>query len=210
MDLYDDTSPDRVRFQLPVCIATRYGAMPSGMVGAAKTPANRVQIAINVYTKSFDYEVTSPSHAAFVMSQGFANRTSLPFHGEVGTLTSSTFMDRDFVLIVRSADVSASRCLTERSPSGSVAMQLTVIPSLTLPTIPAQEYIFLVDRSGSMMTRLRTAKTALVMLLRALPVTGTIFNIFSFGDWTTSLWPESKPYNSETLDEAVRPGFPPW
>ena len=69
---------------------------------------------------------------------------------------------------------------------------------------PVQEYIFLVDRNGSMGgARIETAKRALVMLLRALPHQGTSFNLFSFGTTCSPLWAESMPYNAETLETAV-------
>lgn len=49
-------------------------------------------------------------------------------------------------------------------------MQLTMVPNLGISPTAAQEYIFLIDRSGSMNgNKIETAKNAFVMLLRAQP-----------------------------------------
>lgn len=83
-------------------------------------------------------------------------------------------------------------------------MQLTMVPKFKLPPVASQEYIFLVDRSGSMEgDRIRTARRCLTLLLRSLPARGTLFNIFSFGNICDSLWGRSMEYNEQTLAEAV-------
>ena len=83
-------------------------------------------------------------------------------------------------------------------------MQLSIVPKFNIPSVPRQEYIFLVDRSGSMGgQRIETAKRALVMLLRALPTQNTWFNIFSFGSHSDSLWPQSVQYGEQSMMEAV-------
>ncbi|KAG6380484.1 hypothetical protein JVT61DRAFT_8637 [Boletus reticuloceps] len=49
----------------------------------------------------------------------------------------------------------------------TIAMQLTLVPKFQAPKIPSQEYIFIIDRSGSMSnTPIETAKRTLIMLLR--------------------------------------------
>ncbi|KAK4699510.1 hypothetical protein P7C70_g6752, partial [Phenoliferia sp. Uapishka_3] len=82
-----------------------------------------------------------------------------------------------------------------------------MVPRFKLPDIPRQEFIFLVDRSGSMegtTSRIGLAKKALVVMLRSLPAVGTDFNIFSFGSSCSALWKSgSRPYNQVTLDKAT-------
>lgn len=119
---------------------------------------------------------------------------------------SESFLEQDFVLVIKADGLNEPRCFAEQHPSGTVAMQLTLVPQLDLPLISAQEYIFLVDRSGSMGGgRIETAKETLVMLLRALPTKGTTFNIWSFGSSCDSLFAESMPYSASTLAQAVSP-----
>ncbi|KAJ3731352.1 hypothetical protein DFJ43DRAFT_423399 [Lentinula guzmanii] len=53
----------------------------------------------------------------------------------------------------------------------TIAMALTFVPRFTLPDIKGEmEYVFVVDRSGSMRgERIRLVREALVVLLRGLP-----------------------------------------
>jgi hypothetical protein len=103
----------------------------------------------------------------------------------------------------------APRCVAELHPDPShdtVAMALTFVPRFKLPDLARQEFIFLVDRSGSMDgARIAAARKALVVLLRSLPHKDSLFQIMSFGSDAASLWPEgSKAYNQETLEQATR------
>jgi uncharacterized protein with von Willebrand factor type A (vWA) domain len=108
------------------------------------------------------------------------------------------------VLIIQADGLDAPRCFAERDSRGqTVAMQLTMVPKFKLPPIPEQEFIFVVDRSGSMGgERIDTAKRTLKVLLRMLPGVAR-FNIVSFGSHVDSLWLNSQSYTQDTLDQAV-------
>ena len=66
------------------------------------------------------------------------------------------------------------------------------------------EFVFIVDRSGSMSgSRIDAAKEALLLLLKSLPV-GCTFNVVSFGNDFSLLFSDgSQPYSKETLDQAL-------
>lgn len=66
-----------------------------------------------------------------------------------------------------------------------------------------QEYIFLIDRSGSMYNTIKLARQALVLFLYSLPA-GSKFNICSYGSKFEFMFSErSVAYNDDTLQQAV-------
>eukprot|EP00347_Sterkiella_histriomuscorum_P017977 403347255 len=65
------------------------------------------------------------------------------------------------------------------------------------------EYIFLIDRSGSMSgKRIKLAVQALQLFLHSLPM-GCKFNVVSFGSNYTKLFEESQEYDDESLERAI-------
>ncbi|XP_065133593.1 von Willebrand factor A domain-containing protein 5A-like [Paramisgurnus dabryanus] len=74
------------------------------------------------------------------------------------------------------------------------------------------EFIFLVDRSGSMdcmmhhwkgaQMLIESAKETLLLLLKSLPM-GCYFNIYGFGSHFESFFPQSVVYNQDTMDQAL-------
>lgn len=152
--------------------------------------------------------ITSPSHPHLITTFASSPLEQLPAYEFEPKCTTSyrspDFLSTDFILFITCPTLSQPLCVAERHPSGSVAFRLSVVPQLKLPPIARQEYIFMLDRSASMYgTRIETAKKTLVLLLHALPSSGTMFNIFSFGSWHSSLWSESREYTQDSLDEAV-------
>ncbi|THG93987.1 hypothetical protein EW026_g7389 [Hermanssonia centrifuga] len=193
LDLMDDDFSDQIRFQLPVSIGMRYGDLPAGMHGSTRIPSERISITTEVYMKGAIKSITSPSHSTLSVRSNDGARVN-SVQKRVAEYRSPSFLSQDFVLSIKAEDLDAPRCFAQRGRDGSVAMQLTVVPKFNLPALPAQEYIFVVDRSGSMQgERIETAKRTLVMLMRSLPSKGTSFNIFSFGNHCDSLWGETKP-----------------
>nr|XP_055047562.1 von Willebrand factor A domain-containing protein 5A-like [Misgurnus anguillicaudatus]XP_055047563.1 von Willebrand factor A domain-containing protein 5A-like [Misgurnus anguillicaudatus] len=75
------------------------------------------------------------------------------------------------------------------------------------------EFIFLVDRSGSMdcmmhhwkgpQMLIESAKETLLLLLKSLPM-GCYFNIYGFGSHFESFFPQSVVYNQDTMDQALK------
>lgn len=66
-----------------------------------------------------------------------------------------------------------------------------------------QDYIFLIDRSGSMGGQpIQLAVGALKLFLHSLPI-GSKFNVVSFGSEFEKMFPESVDYNETNLKAAV-------
>lgn len=127
--------------------------------------------------------------------------------------TSTTFLKKDFCLVIRTSIQSeASRCFAERrvADHDSVAMHLTFIPQFTSEAGEAEEYIFIIDRSGSMSGNpIRQATDTLAVLLKALPQGDTNFNVFCFGSTWHSIFSSnsSRLHTEETLQTAVSSTF---
>ncbi|CAC5412219.1 unnamed protein product [Mytilus coruscus] len=66
-----------------------------------------------------------------------------------------------------------------------------------------REFIFVIDRSGSMSNvRIKKAKETLLLLLKSLPV-GCLFNVVSFGSDFSTLFEQSEEYSEKTLKQAL-------
>uniref|UniRef100_A0AAQ6AIA4 von Willebrand factor A domain-containing protein 5A-like n=1 Tax=Amphiprion ocellaris TaxID=80972 RepID=A0AAQ6AIA4_AMPOC len=75
------------------------------------------------------------------------------------------------------------------------------------------EFVFLLDRSGSMdcstsnsreqETRISSARDTLLLLLKSLPM-GCYFNIYSFGSSYEHIFPQSVEYSEKSMEEALK------
>ena len=210
MDLLDDGRSDHIRLQLPMAIAERHGEIPQAMVDASTTnERTRVQIAVDVQTSDTIQDIRSPTHPISLMR--YKTRSGRKSERRMSATWSSTeFLDQDFVLTVHALGLDEPRCFAEVDPQrgDTIAMQLSFVPKFKMPRIPSQEYIFVIDRSGSMSgSPIETAKRTLEMLLHLLPDSQTTFNIFSFGSKVDSMWGSSVSFNEATMQHAVISSF---
>lgn len=84
------------------------------------------------------------------------------------------------------------------------AVALSMVPKIQADVDILSEIIFLMDCSGSMAGgRMRRAKSALALFLRALPASCR-FNIFAFGDRYEKMFEFPLQYNEQSLDRALR------
>ncbi|KAJ7041150.1 von Willebrand factor type A domain-containing protein [Mycena alexandri] len=223
-ELSEDEENDSVRFHLPVHVGVRYGQAPmalsprnpfassfssSAFTLSSGTPF--LTLSISVESTAPISKIGSPSHAVSTElgpDPSLPNFKELPFSNYARvSLSSDSPLDKDFVLTVKSAGLDAPRCIAELHPEhDTVGMALTFVPRFKLPDVARQEFIFIVDRSGSMEgPRLAAARKALIVLLRSLPRKDTLFQIISFGFDASPLWKNgSRAYNQETLEEATR------
>ena len=66
------------------------------------------------------------------------------------------------------------------------------------------DYIFLLDRSGSMSgSRIQKAKEALILFLKSLPA-DSYFNVISFGSGREKMFPTSQRYTTDNLTKAIK------
>ncbi len=210
-ELKHDAEANGIRFTLPTAIAPRYGTQPPGPRGPGGVSAQEeggIEITVDVKMPegSSIQGIQSPSHPIAVTLGKTSTSTTPPvsLHCASATLSStSTELDRDFVLVVQITEQNAPKALLERHTTipNHRALMMTLVPNFSLP--PSRpEIVFVVDRSGSMASNIPTLKSALQVFLKSLPV-GVKFNICSFGSEHSFLWPRSKAYSHESLQEAM-------
>ncbi|EPT01798.1 hypothetical protein FOMPIDRAFT_59317, partial [Fomitopsis schrenkii] len=202
IELADDELLKQIRFSLPTYVGERYGGSPTTIHNKDSSKKHaKFTLTADVQTTSAIEQVVSPSHTVKVVPQGSDTRCRVVLDSSAGAR-----LDKDFVLSIKASKIDAPRCVAEVNQSKhSVALSLTLVPRFGVQTIDSQEYLFLLDRSGSMDddNKMGYAKKALLIMLKSLPTKGTTFNIFSFGSEFSSLWSASQPYTEDSLSTAL-------
>lgn len=197
-----------IRFTLPTSIAPRYG--PSTALSSTVRQDNggiEITVDVNMPEGSFIKGIQSPSHPISVSlgTVSTAAQADPQMSKASATLSlGSAALEKDFVLIIQSNDVGIPKAILEIHPTipNHRAIMATLVPKFSLP--PSRpEIVFLADRSGSMAgTSMSMLMSAMKVFLKSMP-TGVKFNIGSFGSNYSFLWPQSKSYTSETLQESM-------
>jgi hypothetical protein len=213
VELLDDETTDQAKFILSSTIGARYGYAP-GDVGFRSSSGSLCTVNVDIEQVGPIKSISCPSSHPIVFELGRpknakSTSTTPDSHHASVRFTSQTFLSTDFVLSIKAANLDLPRAIAEPHPSPNhrtTAMALTLVPRFKVPDVKGgSEFIFLVDRSGSMGgLRMDAAKKALVVLLRGLPTRDTTFNVWSFGTSNSPLWKESKSYSASSLEEATR------
>ncbi|KAH0590239.1 hypothetical protein H2248_000409 [Termitomyces sp. 'cryptogamus'] len=204
MNLANDDNADEIRFQLSSGVGQRYGTPPDELTSALRpTEQTGIKITCDIQMAGRIRGISSPSHD--ILETRYQTSGRLSRRRTLIKYKSRSFLDRDFVLIISAKDLDSPRCFAELQGFGSqttLALQMSLVPKNFRP-IDNREYLFVVDRSGSMSgARIGTAKATLMLLLRMLPVSGTIFNVYIFDNNVESWSPHGLEYNEITLREA--------
>jgi hypothetical protein len=201
--------PEGIRFTIPTSIAPRYGQGPSHTLAGGQAQNNegiKIIVDVNMPEGSFIKAVQSPSHPIAVSMGALSTATDAdPIMNKASATLSlrSAALEKDFVLIIQSKDVGIPKAILETHPTipHHRALMATVVPKFSLP--PSRpEIVFVADRSGSMRGNIHMLISAMKVFLKSMPV-GVKFNICSFGNKSTFLWPQSKSYTNESLQEAI-------
>ncbi|XP_023967245.1 von Willebrand factor A domain-containing protein 5A-like [Chrysemys picta bellii] len=214
------------RYVLPTVLRPRY--TPSGWNGEDVTQGiPRVPQGKLPYTLSLSATLQSP-HG---IDRVFSNCPLTPLSYTAGNRTTAQVSlaqappwDRDVELLVYYVEPHKPSAVLEAglpgakpgSLMGDPAVMVTLLPSVP-EALPAQsragEFIFLLDRSGSMACpmdgrvrsrqRINIAKETLVLLLKSLPL-GCYFNIYGFGSEFESFYPQSVEYTQQTMAKSLQ------
>uniref|UniRef100_A0A3B3TND3 von Willebrand factor A domain-containing protein 5A-like n=1 Tax=Poecilia latipinna TaxID=48699 RepID=A0A3B3TND3_9TELE len=212
---------DGLRFCLPAVLNPRY--QPQGpSVQVTSVPASLVP-----YSLSFSAQVSSPRPISKIESScsleplQYLNADQTQATVKLG---AGHKFDRDVELLIYYKDAHQPSAVVEAGQAsakpGSLMGDPVVMVSL-YPEFPQSvmsslaacgEFVFLVDRSGSMScpmnnstpqeTRISSAKDTLLLLLKSLPM-GCYFNIYSFGSSFEHIFPTSVEYSEKTMKEAL-------
>lgn len=207
---------DTMRLMFPLTIAPRYGAPPGGdpyRSTAVPATGSTLDFTLSLQMAASITSIASPSHPVSVTIGRLAPEDTGEHDGRLAhvSLATAALLEKDIVLLIGCQGLDRARCVVETfSPAEGAeewtdAYALTFVPRFKLPEIPTQEYIFLVDRSGSMgggSGKMGAVKSSLQIMLKSLPTTGTTFNIISFGSRQSKLWQYSEQYTAETVHAA--------
>ncbi|XP_075437475.1 von Willebrand factor A domain-containing protein 5A-like [Ascaphus truei] len=212
-----------VRFVLPAVLNPRY--TPEDQEESITANLPRVPPGQIPYTLSMSAHFQSAYGISKVQSN--CGITPLQYTNDDKTaakvsLAEGHKFERDVELLVYYKEVNKPSVTVESGLPDAEAGSLMAEPAVMLnfyPSFPETqepsncgEFIFLMDRSGSMMSpmnnepdapqRIQSAKETLVLLLKSLPL-GCYFNIFGFGSHFESFFLESMEYTQQSMDQAV-------
>uniref|UniRef100_A0A3P8UCB1 von Willebrand factor A domain containing 5A n=1 Tax=Amphiprion percula TaxID=161767 RepID=A0A3P8UCB1_AMPPE len=213
---------DGLRFCLPAVLNPRY--QPQGAsVQVFSVPASLVP-----YTLCFCGRLFSPRPICKVESS--CSLEPLQYLNTDQTqatvkLAAGHKFDRDVELVIYYKDAHQPTAVVEAgqtsAETGTLMGDPVVMVSL-YPEFPQSvmssvascgEFVFLLDRSGSMgpsvnskerhQTRISSARDTLLLLLKSLPM-GCYFNIYSFGSSFEHIFPQSVEYSQKTMKQALK------
>uniref|UniRef100_A0A803KI64 MBT domain-containing protein 1 n=1 Tax=Xenopus tropicalis TaxID=8364 RepID=A0A803KI64_XENTR len=217
-------SDGAVRFVLPTVLNPRYTPKDHDVsVTAAipRLPADKIpySLALNAHFQSV-YGISKIESNCQLEPIQYTDGDKLS--AKVSLAQGHKF-DKDVELLAYYLQANTPSAMVEAGLPDAVEGSIMADPVVMLnfyPNIPetkekanSGEFIFLMDRSGSMMEnmsseqnaprRIDSAKETLILLLKSLPL-GCYFNIFSFGSEFSSIFSESTAYTQESMAEAVK------
>ncbi|KAF8853300.1 VIT-domain-containing protein [Acephala macrosclerotiorum] len=231
-ELKADLSGDGILLTIPTSVAPRYGAPPSSFPTSTSSkplavpPENGLQIQIQVSSPVAINTIESRTHPVRIEMGSHGHTTTRnirdlakkqesldndPKKARATLSDRSACLGKDFVLLIQSrgGTLLASRATQEPHPKlpnhsalmVSINLRDMYTPDVVSPKSPS-EIIFFADRSGSMQGKIQALRTAMGFFLKSLP-SNCSFNICSFGTDHILMWPESREYSQENLDEAM-------
>ncbi|KAJ5451517.1 von Willebrand factor type A [Penicillium cf. griseofulvum] len=206
-ELAQDAKTDGVRYTIPVTIGPRYGTG----VGLPHPPEGvlvKTTIMVDVVMEkgSNIRKIRSPSHPIQVNLGRTADMPESTFESNYASiqLRENVTIDEDFVITVNADKQDLPFAFLETHPTlpNQKALMVSLVPKFSLPP-DSSEIVFVIDRSGSMTSKMRTLRSALELFLKSLPM-GVPFNLISFGSSSEALWARSKASTRESLEEALQ------
>ncbi|XP_034538434.1 von Willebrand factor A domain-containing protein 5A-like isoform X3 [Notolabrus celidotus] len=219
---------DGLRFCLPAVLNPRYQPQGSGGSGSGNAQVTSTPASLVPYTLTFSAQVSSPRPVSRIESS--CSLDPLQYLNSEQTkatikLAAGHKFDRDVELLIYYKDAHQPTAVVETGEAtaklgtlmGDPVVMLSLYPEFPQAVMSSVascgEFVFLLDRSGSMgapmnnsktdQTRISSARDTLLLLLKSLPM-GCYFNIYSFGSSYEHIFPKSVEYSQQTMEEALK------
>ncbi|XP_027267638.1 von Willebrand factor A domain-containing protein 5A isoform X5 [Cricetulus griseus] len=215
-----------LRYVLPAILNPRYQLSEQSANSCLNIKTPIVALEDLPYTLSMVATITSQHGIERVQSNCSLSPIQYLGHDKTSaqvSLAEGHKFDRDVELLiyyseVHSPSVAVEMGMQDMKPDslmGSPSAMVSFYPDL--PEVECSracgEFVFLMDCSGSMGSRLsywndsqlriEAAKETLLLLLKSLPM-GCYFNIYRFGSSYEKFFPESVKYTQETMEESMK------
>lgn len=179
----------RAVFYAPTTLAPRYNTTETSFVNNL---APHCPYTVSLTLDCAGAVATSPSHAFETLSDGKIRLSKAP-------------ADRDIVFYIDFARNAQATAVYQKVNADLFVAMATWLPKMSPVEMFRGEFVFLVDRSGSMEgIAIKQARDAMMLILASIPV-GSYFNIIGFGSHFEELFADgSREYTQETLEEAKR------
>ncbi|KAM4565824.1 von Willebrand factor A domain-containing protein 5A-like isoform 2-T2 [Odontesthes bonariensis] len=216
---------DGLRFCLPAVLNPRY--QPQGSEGVS-VQVTSVPASLVPYSLSFSARVSAPRPVSKVESSSPLEPLQYLNTDQTQAtvkLAAGHKFDRDVELLIYYKDAHQPTAVVEAGQAsakpgtlmGDPVVMVSLYPEFPQSVLssPAScgEFVFLMDRSGSMgcpinngnrqETRISSARDTLLLLLKSLPM-GCYFNIYSFGSRFEHIFPTSVEYSEKTMEDALK------
>ncbi|CAI9733740.1 Hypothetical predicted protein [Octopus vulgaris] len=193
-----------VKFHMPFVLNPRYGLKPAdeNYQNAPKPKKFSFNASVNWNSQIKDIKSEHPVKVDYQDNK---------CHATVRMAKEFSF-EKDLLLQVYYEDVEKPQVILEKGDENSKGMfskdimMINVFPELPqVKQSAANDYIFVIDRSGSMSgEKIEAAKDTLLLFLKGLPL-GCSFNVISFNNDFEFLFKEgSREYSEDSLNEALK------
>lgn len=196
-----------LRFHLPFVLNQRYGNVPKDEVYKNEPKSKEF---------SFNAVVNWPVGIENIKAEEASQKIKVEFEDDrrkaLISLMGKFDFEKDMLFYVYYKNVRKPHAIMEKAEKngkdvfGKDTMMVNFFPQLPdYEKQVSQEYIFIVDRSGSMQgERIESAKQTLLFFLKSLPVE-CAFNVISFSNSYEFLFPDgSQQYSQESMAAALK------
>ncbi|XP_014778507.1 von Willebrand factor A domain-containing protein 5A [Octopus bimaculoides] len=193
-----------VKFYMPFVLNPRYGIIPKDEHYQKAPKPREFSFNATIKWKSQIKDVKSEQPMKMEYQENKCHATV--------RLTEKFNFEKDILFLVYYDEVEKPQVIMEKGDGNARGMlskdimMINLFPKLPQVKAPQlNDYIFIIDHSGSMNgEKIEAAKDTLLLFLKSLPL-GCSFNLISFNNYLEVLFKDgSREYNEDSLNEALK------